>query len=786
MARTNSIGPLPMRGEPSANLIGLLSRLKLATEAQVRSVAPRVRRLAGDLPDFESVWVDALAQARVLTPFEAAEINAGRGEDLLQGPYTISRALASPCIAACFSARHFETARHVRLYVVRRSQVPIATAARALAQLIEQLTPLRSPTSSVIEDCGIQGESLWAVCPAVEGTTAAEWMVENGRLPPHVVMHVAREMAARLADLERLGIVHGDLGAAGLLLQPSGHMVLPMAGLRAIVRPGEGYGFNDLQPEAYDYLAPERIAEGKAPAIASDLYACGCLWWHLLTGRPPFAGGNSLAKLRAVHAAKVVDVRRLAPEVPDVLARTIALCMAHQPGARPGSMAQLSTLLGSPTRAGSAALARCLHRQTQIWQGIWPARSRRKAVSKRLPIAGTVAAIAALLAVGLWPVWRTRYAPRPASISAGSNPLIAPVANPQPLEKTAPGSRELASASSRRSRESPAREQVRSSMADRSSDDLILPGGSIVRLEQFELKPGQHVRGRPGQRPIVGVPSAGVVVNCENVCFEGIDFVGPTDEDSSGKPHRRPAMIAVAAQGIELRGCSFSSTAHIPPIAIAWTGSAQTAAGIGGELTIGDCVFSGVAAVIDCQGTAGLALDMKNTLCVASGPIVRLHRGPKPDESIALSLDHVTLRGDCAVLECRYGRLEGELGSITISATDSALAGNPGSGLLILAGAQRPDPLLKSIAWNGEGSLVTPETAVAVWRVAADQQHVLPEDELDVAGLVRSDVTFAGDAEGAPAASRITRWQVPLRSAEPPGASANSLFLPARRVKKGV
>jgi eukaryotic-like serine/threonine-protein kinase len=772
-----------MRGEPSANLIDLLSRLKLATAAEAYSVASRVRRLAGELPDFESVWVDALAQARVLTPFEAAEINAGRGEGLLRGPYVILRPLPSPHFADCFTARHFETNCGVRLYVVRRSQVPAATATLALAHLAKQLAPLRGPTAAVLEDSGFQGDSLWAACPYAEGTTAADWMVENGRLPPQVVMHIAREMAARLTDLERLGTAHGDVSAAGLVLLPSGHIVLPMAGLRAIVRPAEGYGFNDLQPEAYDCLAPERIAEGTAPTIASDLYACGCLWWHLLTGRAPFPGGNSLAKLRAVHAAKVVDVRQFAPDVPDDLARAIALCMAHRPSDRPASMAQLSTLLGSPSRAGSAALARCLQRQTQIWQEIWPARSRRKSVAKRLPIAGGIATVAALLIVGLWPVWRTRYAPRPASISAGRSPGKASLAERTPPEKAAPSSRDSQSPIGQRSTNGATAAAVQRPIADRSLDDLVLPGGNILRPEQLDLKPGQVVRGRPGQRPLVSVPVTGLVVNCENVCFEGIDFVGPSGAGSPGNPNRRSAMLVVAAQGIELRGCSFSSTAETPPIAIAWTGAAPNAAGVGGELNFIDCVFSGVSAIVDCQSDAALVLEVQNTLCVASGPILRLHRGPKPDQSIAISLNRATLRGDSAVLECRYGRLQRDLGSITISATDSVLAGNPGSGLLILVGLQRPDWLLKSIAWNGEGSLVMPETAVALWRASPSQLHVLPEDELDVAGLVRSDVTFGGDAEGAPSASRITRWQVPLRSAEPPGASTNSLFLPPNREK---
>ena len=41
--------------------------------------------MAGDLPRFESVWIDALRQARLLTQFQAAEISAGHGETLRVG-----------------------------------------------------------------------------------------------------------------------------------------------------------------------------------------------------------------------------------------------------------------------------------------------------------------------------------------------------------------------------------------------------------------------------------------------------------------------------------------------------------------------------------------------------------------------------------------------------------------------------------------------------------------------------------------------------------------------------
>jgi len=278
-----------MHGEPPQTLIDLLTRLNLATAAQVRAVAPRVRRLAGDLPDFESVWVDALQQARLITPMQASEINAGRGDELICGPYVLGTRLAGPHFAACYAARHLETNRTAGLYLIDRPQRSAAQAVRELGHLIEQLQPVRGPLSGAIDDVGLRGASVWVATAAVEGVTALEWMAENGRLPPLIALHVAREMLSRLLELERIGVVHGDLSAAGLLIDRAGQVQLPLAGVRGVVRPHEGYSFADLPPEGYDYLAPERIAAGTPPNMASDIYACGCLWWHLLTGRPPAA-----------------------------------------------------------------------------------------------------------------------------------------------------------------------------------------------------------------------------------------------------------------------------------------------------------------------------------------------------------------------------------------------------------------------------------------------------------------------------------------------------------------
>ncbi len=278
----------------------------------------------------------------------------------------------------------------------------------------------------------------------------------------------------------------------------------------------------------------------------------------------------------------------------------------------------------------------------------------------------------------------------------------------------------------------------------------------------------------------MNVPRRGLLVGCEDVCFEGIDFVWEDAAGSAVSDERLDAMFTVRAQTVTFRRCSFTVAAGGAPVAIRFVGSADLLPGLGGEVALFDCVVDGLAAVVDDRAGGSLSVQVNNSLCVAAGPILRLPRWPARGESVSLVLDHVTTRGDTAVVECRQERLPAPSGSITVTANESVLAANVRGALVILSGTERPEPFLESLAWTGEGSIVTPHTAMAVWRVAGRRSQTLAEEELEVAGLVRSELEFAGPANGPPEASRVTRWQVPLRSADPPGADPDSLSRPER------
>jgi eukaryotic-like serine/threonine-protein kinase len=774
---------------PPQELTATLERLGLATREQVARMGRRVGRLAKDLPRFDSVWIDALAQTRVLTPFQAAELNAGRGGALRVGPFLLCERLAHPCYAASYRAKNVDSGAMVRLAIIDNAG-PHANA------IFAQLQSLHNA------DVASDGERIFAAWPWVDGRTAAEWIVHHGRFPPEVVLEIARAMLAALVALERAGVRHGDVSASSLILTDAGDVALAMPGLRAILRPEEGYAHADLRPEAFDSLAPERVASGTPSNAASDIYACGCVWWHLLCGRPPLAGGDSLTKLRAAQTGGICDVRRYAHDVPPSLAAAIAACVEVEPSRRPESMARLAAMLGSPTANGKGALADCLARTgrpTVHWTTT--ARSIRRSNRTPLWLAGAVCCLTVVVAL-LWPAWQ----------GLGRSPHSTQCATASGESEDASRSSEAASGSRRlpRSIDRSPSHAIENDVVPASFQqplqppvDLVLAADRPLAGERLELRAGQRVRAAPGHRATLLVPTAGLVVDKDDVRFENIDFVWEhAATESAGRD--APAIVRLMVGRAEFRGCSFRCvtegdgrgrmggfdyTAPVsrPPAsvslaAIRWIHPAQLDPSETslptGRIRLSDCVFERTGTGLDCRTVGALNIEFTNTLHLGAGPLVRLDHCPRPDEPLALNLSQVTVRDTGPLLECLAPRVDEQPVEIAVQATACVFAPKAGEPL-VRCGGKSPERLLCGLRWTGQGSLVTPKTPILDWR-GTDGSRTVDESALSIAGLVRSEVEFAGKPSSDPAASRVVRWQAPLQSASPPGIDPAPLPSTAR------
>ena len=124
-----------MTEPPSKQLQQTLLSQKLCTARDLRRVRRRVKRLAGDLPAFDSVWLDALVQSQRLTSFQAQAIEANELDQLRIGPCFVMDRLAS-CSSETLLARDESTAS---LLVVKRASVPTELKADVLSRLKELL-----------------------------------------------------------------------------------------------------------------------------------------------------------------------------------------------------------------------------------------------------------------------------------------------------------------------------------------------------------------------------------------------------------------------------------------------------------------------------------------------------------------------------------------------------------------------------------------------------------------------------------------------------------------------
>jgi len=101
-----------------------------------------------------------------------------------------------------------------------------------------------------------------------------------------------------------------------------------------------------------------------------------------------------------------------------------------------------------------------------------------------------------------------------------------------------------------------------------------------------------------------------------------------------------------------------------------------------------------------------------------------------------------------------------------------------GEPLVRCSGTTTPERLPRCLRWTGQGSLVTPNTPIVTCQGPDEQPQTIDESSLAIAGLVRSEVGFAGELSSDPAASRVIRWQAPLRSSNPPGVDPAPLPCP--------
>ncbi len=228
--------------------------------------------------------------------------------------------------------------------------------ARHREQLLNEVRLARQvthPSVCRVYDVGQVGQEYFITMEYVDGEDLSALLRRVGRFPSDKLLVVARQLCAGLAAAHAKGVLHQDLKPANILIDETGKLRITDFGIATTLAAARGGQI--LGTPAY--MSPERLA-GRAPTVASDLYALGLVLYEMASGQPVF---------RAATPREYADLHRYAvprapsEHIPDDLdprlEAVILQCLEKDPEKRPASALEAAAALpgSDPLRMAAEA-----------------------------------------------------------------------------------------------------------------------------------------------------------------------------------------------------------------------------------------------------------------------------------------------------------------------------------------------------------------------------------------------------------------------------------------------
>ena len=297
---------------------------------------------------------------------------------------------------------------------------------------------LSHPNILAIHDFGTDQGVAFAVMELLDGRTLREALAESP-LPWRKAVGIAVQLADGLAAAHAKHVVHRDLKPENIFLTASGQAKILDFGL---ARVAGGASIPDAttlggatQPGTVmgtvGYMSPEQV-RGEEAGPASDVFAFGCVFYEMLTGRGPFTRPTPAETMAAVLRDDPASLADQVAGVPPAVEAILAHCLEK----RPEDRFQAARDMGVALRAAGGLTSAATGVVSSLTGAVQPPHHERRRWA--LPAAAAAGLLVGVVAASAW--WRLAApAPTPAALVHLSLPL-SPGAPLAPNDHPAAGS----------------------------------------------------------------------------------------------------------------------------------------------------------------------------------------------------------------------------------------------------------------------------------------------------------------------------------------------------------
>jgi serine/threonine protein kinase len=432
-----------------SDFLSLVRKSGLLDEATLGQLAD------DELPDEPFACAEALVKLKVLTPFQAKQILAGRFRGLVLGPYRIERPLGKGGMGVVYLAEHAALNRKVAIKVLTQDKAQEKLALERFQREARAAAALDHPNIVRLHDITQVSGVHFLVMEYVDGVDLESLVRQTGALHYTQAVNYVAQAAAGLKHAHAKGFVHRDIKPANLMLTKEGTVkILDMGLTRSLANPKDDLTgkLDDAITGTADFLSPEQALNMPVDS-RSDLYSLGATFFALVSGRPPFHGSTA-QKLAQHQIAPPPDLRTLQGSLPAELNEVVARMMAKKPKDRYQSAQEVIEALGpwlanAPKASANdtATVGRTTRQAKAAVKGTLVEEEDTPARKKKWVVAGGAGLLALAVVAGAWAAFGGGKKPTetaqnsPAPTTPAPTPQQNPITNPgtpNPVPKNPP------------------------------------------------------------------------------------------------------------------------------------------------------------------------------------------------------------------------------------------------------------------------------------------------------------------------------------------------------------
>ncbi|PYJ16014.1 MAG: hypothetical protein DME96_11220 [Verrucomicrobia bacterium] len=258
------------------------------------------------------------------------------------GDYELLEEIGRGGQGVVFRARQKSLNRTVALKVIGLGQWATKAHLKRFRREAEAAASLDHPCIVPIYEVGERDGSCYFSMKFVEGGQLDE-VIHRTPMSIRQAAELIAKVARTVHYAHEHGILHRDIKPGNILLDTNGEPHLTDFGLARLLESESTITHTLEVLGTPSYMAPEQAAGNNAGlSSATDVYGLGAVFYQLLTGHPPFAGGTTFETVRLVLDTEPRQPRLWNPKVDRDLSTICLKCLEKDPKRRYSSALALT------------------------------------------------------------------------------------------------------------------------------------------------------------------------------------------------------------------------------------------------------------------------------------------------------------------------------------------------------------------------------------------------------------------------------------------------------------